>query len=528
MRSNRGNKADRNTVIVSAKKDESENIEIRMPLDAGSTQSNPDIDEETNRSQQARLAEDFIEDLRKTDIPIRLMTLDDPERCPVQMITGMIKAEPCALSQDEDQREHDMDHVLAGSNDGHGDDGLSDPGRAESYRISGYDKIADGDFQGAFEDLMEAIHLDPQNYRCYGLRGVTHYELGRYAEAIADECKAINMNPTPDTLYNRSEAYYKTGKDEEALRDLEYALELAHEISSNHYLIPEIHKLIGIIKDKTVSGEDYYQAPIGWEKKKGSKGLDSQFETADDVVPAQEVKSVSINQGEQLPFFKGYPYLAISIVSSLVHINLLSAEQNNLEWLCSLAQAQTDANKFEVCLVLDDYLGVYFSSTRKPHFSEQIPMGGIFMTNRLRLSVDQPPGEDLLRRERGLDSLIESTSLKSGFLLGDLRKGGREATQEELVSLHGIQENGLPKGLVICPFCGDYRGECIDPSPIMKGLVVRVSCYCENDNLCAYCGGKLYQRKLNANYYNTEDGGIWHVPSFGGLSHRCPEVPNNI
>ena len=132
-------------------------------------------------------------------------------------------------------------------------DGLSDPGRAESYRISGYDKIADGDFQGAFEDLMEAIHLDPQNYRCYGLRGVTHYELGRYAEAIADECKAINMNPTPDTLYNRSEAYYKTGKDEEALRDLEYALELAHEISSNHYLIPEIHKLIGIIKDKTVS-----------------------------------------------------------------------------------------------------------------------------------------------------------------------------------------------------------------------------------------------------------------------------------
>ncbi|MEI8172710.1 MAG: hypothetical protein WCH07_04400 [Deltaproteobacteria bacterium] len=243
---------------------------------------------------------------------------------------------------------------------------------------------------------------------------------------------------------------------------------------------------------------------------------------------AQAAKYVNGNQGEQYPFFKSYPYLAICIMSGLCHINLLSTEKNNPEWFYSLAQAQADANKFEVCLVLDEYAGVYFSSKQKPHFSEQIPMGGIFMKGRLRLSASQLVGGDFFQRMKDLEAFVQSNSLKSGCLFGDFTKGGREATQEELISLQGFQESGLPKGIVICPACGDYRGECIDPSPIQRGLVVRVSCYCDNDNLCAYCSGKLYKRKLNANYYNTEDGKIWHVPSFSGLSHRCLGVPKNI
>jgi len=243
---------------------------------------------------------------------------------------------------------------------------------------------------------------------------------------------------------------------------------------------------------------------------------------------AKEAKSVDVNQGEQYPFFSGYPYLVIHIVTLLSHINLLSAEQNNLTWLCSLAQAQADANKFGVCLVLDEHLGVYFSSKHKPYYSEQIPMGGIFMKGRLRLSVGQLVGADFFQRRKDLEVFVQSNSLKSGCLFGDLTKGGREATQEELICLQGVQENGLPKGLEPCPVCGDYRGECIDLNPMLRDLVVRVSCYCENDNLCAYCSGKLYKRKLNANYYDTKDGQIWHVPSFSGLSHRCPEVPKNI
>jgi hypothetical protein len=50
-----------------------------------------------------------------------------------------------------------------------------------------------------------------------------------------------------------------------------------------------------------------------------------------------------------------------------------------------------------------------------------------------------------------------------------------------------------------------------------------VHCGCQNDNRCAACGGFLYARKLNANYYKPEDRHIWHVPGFSGFQHRCPD-----
>jgi hypothetical protein len=235
---------------------------------------------------------------------------------------------------------------------------------------------------------------------------------------------------------------------------------------------------------------------------------------------SEQGKLIDVNQGKQRPYFQGYPYLVIRVVRSLSHINLLSIEQNNTEELIRLAQDQANANKLEVCLVLNDNAGVYFSSKQKPRFSDQIPKGGIFVTNSLRLSCEQQADEDFLRREKELKDFIKNAK-QTGYLIGDSRKGGRDATQEELIYLQGVQENGLPKGLVICPVCGDYRGECLDPSQIQQGLVVRVSCYCENDNLCAYCGKNLNDRKLTSNRYEPKDGKIWHRPGFSGLSHRC-------
>jgi hypothetical protein len=93
------------------------------------------------------------------------------------------------------------------------------------------------------------------------------------------------MNPTPAALYNRAEAYYKTGKDDEALSDLNHALALAREMPIYHDIIPEIHKLVNIIEDKTLNREDYYQPLIGWEKNKKSQELDARCEAYDDVGP---------------------------------------------------------------------------------------------------------------------------------------------------------------------------------------------------------------------------------------------------
>jgi hypothetical protein len=174
---------------------------------------------------------------------------------------------------------------LAGCNDGYGDDELSKLERVEELSDSGDRKIGDGDFQGAVEDLSEAIRLDPQNSRCYGLRGTAYYEMGRYEKSIEDDSKAIDLHSDPTYLYNRAESYYKTGKDDEALSDLSHALELAREMPIYHYLIPEIRKLVNIIEDKTLNGEDYYQPPIGWEKNKKSQELDARYEEYDDVGP---------------------------------------------------------------------------------------------------------------------------------------------------------------------------------------------------------------------------------------------------
>ncbi len=283
MKTNTGRKEDRRVEIVSKKKNN--NNKTKLQIEASSAQSTPDINEDNTSVNRAKLAVDFVEKLKSTtDIPIRQLTLDDPERCPVRFISGMMNSEPCAPNSDEVTKEYRDE--LHGGTIVDIDNEFSNRTNSEIYYISGDNKVADGDFQGAFEDISEAIRLDPKNYHCYGLRGVANYEMGRYKEAIEDETIYIDKSPKPETLYNRAESYYKTGKDEEALNDLNHALELISEMPNDYFLIVEINKLINIIKDKSLNREDYYQAPIGWEDKgKKSQTDEPGKETYDDVGP---------------------------------------------------------------------------------------------------------------------------------------------------------------------------------------------------------------------------------------------------
>jgi HTH domain len=82
--------------------------------------------------------------------------------------------------------------------------------------------------------------------------------------------------------------------------------------------------------------------------------------------------------------------------------------------------------------------------------------------------------------------------------------------------------DGTPRGLSRCGTRGDWKGVCLDPSERFAGQVMVVHCYCGNHNHCTRCYRPLYERRLNANYYDPHDRGIWHVPGFCGLDHRCP------
>jgi hypothetical protein len=122
--------------------------------------------------------------------------------------------------------------------------------------------------------------------------------------------------------------------------------------------------------------------------------------------------------------------------------------------------------------------------------------------------------------ERLSRQLGRKCAKRSGYLFGDMRKGGRPATGEDLKTLSGLSPSGVPRGQVYCDGCGGRRGECLDPNPFFKNMVMKIHCCCENDNLCAHCSPPLCEYKLNANYYSA-DLQIWHVPGFCGFPRCC-------
>jgi len=213
-----------------------------------------------------------------------------------------------------------------------------------------------------------------------------------------------------------------------------------------------------------------------------------------------------------------HPYLATRVVPTLYHIILLPKGER--DELIKIARAQMSFNKLESCLVLGPQKALYLYPDGSEIRSSVAPIGGVLVHDRLRHCKTFPEDRELRKRKELLERHIESLK-QSGYLLGDLTKGGRKPTAREARNLRGTQANGVPKGLVRCPRCGEWRGRCLDSIPDLGESIVQVSCLCQNDNRCAGCGAFLYERKLNGNYYNPKDGKVWHVPGFSGLGHFC-------
>ncbi len=142
-------------------------------------------------------------------------------------------------------------------------------------------------------------------------------------------------------------------------------------------------------------------------------------------------------------------------------------------------------------------------------------------TSKLAPSEPVPDSEEIAVRRMKLILMEEAQFSQEGatIIMGAMTKGGRYPTPEEEDRLAGMHCDGVPRGLLPCPSCGEWRGECFDT--LCRELVVRVHCVCENDNRCAGCGELLHSWKLNSNNFDPVDRKIWHVPGFIGLGHRC-------
>src|SRR3954467_12703846 len=111
-----------------------------------------------------------------------------------------------------------------------------------------------------------------------------------------------------------------------------------------------------------------------------------------------------------------------------------------------------------------------------------------------------PDNGELRARQQQLDTLETAVRSRAGFLMGDLTRGGRPATSDELRRLRGVRPGGTPVGLEQCVRCGEWRGDCLDTVSGATPRVVTVHCVCENWNRCGWCDRPLYERRLNANY----------------------------
>lgn len=222
--------------------------------------------------------------------------------------------------------------------------------------------------------------------------------------------------------------------------------------------------------------------------------------------------------------FEGFPYLIVHAALGINHIILLprGLRDHSIQWI---AHQQRNANRLPVSLVLSaDRRIVYLPDGAHVLAFERL-FPGFPVSGAIEACVRFRKGEELAARARALEEFIAEHPI-AGFRFGNPWKGGRDATLEEAQWLFGRDDDGVPRGLECCPACGDWKGECLDPSFQEQwgvDIVVPVSCGCENWNRCARCHQTLESYRLNSNFYNPEDGRIWFVAGFCGLSHRCPD-----
>lgn len=230
-----------------------------------------------------------------------------------------------------------------------------------------------------------------------------------------------------------------------------------------------------------------------------------------------------LRAGVFLRVYDDVPYLLTRIVPTLNHIIPLSDSLDESS-LRSVARYQYQSNQLPTCLVLGARSCIYFDGHGAETATDHVPSGGIVVAERLKpcMPFEHTPWWEV--KISRLRAFIEGQSRAgtTGYLLGDLTKGGRHATVEERQLFAGTTPDGIPTGLSRCAVCKEWKGTCLDPSPQFRGQLMTVVCRCDNDNRCARCHALLAERKLNGNSYCESDGEIWHTPGFVGLGHQCP------
>jgi protein O-mannosyl-transferase len=104
------------------------------------------------------------------------------------------------------------------------------PGNARAFNNFGWELRNAGSYEGALENLNQAIHLRPRYADAYNNRAYTYAAMKRFDEAFDDCNTAIEIKPDLAAPYNnRGNLYVHAGKIEKALEDFDQAIKLNPE-----------------------------------------------------------------------------------------------------------------------------------------------------------------------------------------------------------------------------------------------------------------------------------------------------------
>jgi tetratricopeptide (TPR) repeat protein len=106
----------------------------------------------------------------------------------------------------------------------------------EAYYNRGIANFYLENFQGALEDLNEALQIQPTNTKFLIARGIIYSALGAIEEAIQDYNKVLKINPNNYYAYfNRAVAYSIVGNKQKAIYDYNRALQINPDKTDAYY-----------------------------------------------------------------------------------------------------------------------------------------------------------------------------------------------------------------------------------------------------------------------------------------------------
>jgi tetratricopeptide (TPR) repeat protein len=105
-----------------------------------------------------------------------------------------------------------------------------DPELAVTFFNRGVEHFFAGEYDEAIADLDRAIELNLGYIEAYAIRGNAYDNAGRFKDALSNYNQALALDPeewqVALLLVDRGQAYARHGDTEEAIADLERALEL--------------------------------------------------------------------------------------------------------------------------------------------------------------------------------------------------------------------------------------------------------------------------------------------------------------